>query len=93
MKPEKTMICLDRSILENITDDLRELTDEASSLHLYHCLVVAASSDQDLLPSEVKVENCLFLLDLFLAEWDRERVEQFTERLNEANGTLREILR
>jgi hypothetical protein len=93
MKPDKIMICLDRSTLESITNDLRELTNEASTLRLHHCLIVAASSDTDSLPHGAKVENCLFLLDLFLKEWDRERVEQFAERLDQAHEKFREILR
>ncbi|VXD22386.1 hypothetical protein PL8927_750070 [Planktothrix serta PCC 8927] len=93
MKPEKTMICLDRSILEKITNDLRELTDEASQLLRYYHLVVVASTDESEHPPYVQLDNALFLLNLFLREWDRERIEQFTEDLDKAHQKFREILR
>lgn len=93
MKPDKTMICLDRETLETINKDLLTLTDESEQLLRYYHLVVVASTDEDETPPDVQVENCLFLLNLFLAEWDRERMTQFAESLGQAHRKFREILR
>lgn len=92
MKPDKTMICIDRSILENIFKDLLTLTDESIELVRYYHLVVVASTDDSHSPPDVQIENCLFLLNLYLAEWDRERITEFSENLSQARRTLREIL-
>lgn len=93
MKPDKTMICLDRETLETINKDLLTLTDESEQLLRYYHLVVVASTDEDETPPDVQIENCLFLLNLFLAEWDRERMTQFAENLGQAHRKFREILR
>jgi hypothetical protein len=93
MKPDKTMICIDRSILENIFKDLLTLTDESIELVRYHHLVVVASTDDSDSPPDVQIENCLFLLNLYLTEWDRERITKFSKSLGQAHQTLREVLR
>lgn len=61
MKPDKITICLDRSILEKINIDLRDLTDEASELLRYYHLVVVAFTDEDQTPPDVQIENCIWL--------------------------------
>jgi hypothetical protein len=93
MKPDKITICLDRSILESMTNDLLTLTDESEQLLRYYHLVVVASTNEDETPPDVQIQNCLFLLNLFLAEWDRERMTQFLESLGQAHRKFREILR
>lgn len=85
------MIYVDRSVLKDISEDLRDLTDESSQLLQYHHLIVAAFADQNEYPSNIQVDNCLFLLGLFLKEWDRERLEQFVEHLNQTHAKVRGI--
>jgi|AGSF01.1.fsa_nt_gi hypothetical protein len=86
------MIYVDRSVLKDISKDLQDLTNEASQLLQYHHLIVAAFTDENKYPPDIQVDNYLFLLDLFLKEWDRERLEQFVENLNQTHTKVREIL-
>jgi len=92
MNTEKTMLCVERSSLEKVSKELLMLSDEASDLIRYYCLIVAAGTDYDGVPADQQWANCMTLLTLYLNYWDRARLVEFVEGVHQTQGRLREVL-